>query len=126
LLVSPVFAALTFAQVDPENALIGKWEAHAEGGRNRERTLMIDNVKATGSGEWIGYASTDSGNVEISVSKKDNEIYLEYVGAGTAKSPYHLKMVGENKLEGTIDVFQGRRTERAKITFEKIKAGDIK
>ena len=124
ILVLPVFAALCFAQVDPEKALIGKWEGQKGGGKNRAPTLVINNVKATGSGEWVGYASTDSGDIEISVSKKDNEIYLEYVSS--ANSTYHLKMVGDNKLEGTVDIAQGRRTERTKVTFEKEKAGDVK
>jgi len=126
VLVLPVFARLTFAQVDPEKALIGKWAGQTEGGKNRERTLVINSVKATGSGEWVGDASSDSGNIEISISKKDNETYLEYVGASSAKSAYHLKMVGDNKLEGTIDIAQGRRTERTRVTFEKVKAGDVK
>jgi hypothetical protein len=124
-LVSLLFASLTFAQV-PEKALIGKWEGKTEGGKNRERTLVINNVKATGSDEWVGYASTDSGNIEISVSKKDNEIYLEYVGASSNQNSYHLKMFGDNKLEGTNELHVGRRTERTKITFEKVKAGEVK
>jgi hypothetical protein len=127
LALSFLFVVTTaFAQVDPEKALIGKWEGQSEGGKNRERTLVINNVKATGSGEWVGYASTDSGNVEISVSKKDNEIYLEYVGVSDSKNTYHLKMIGDNKLQGTIDILRGRRVERAGVTLEKVKAGDVK
>jgi hypothetical protein len=126
LLLSPLPAHVCFAQVDPEKALIGKWEGRAEGGKNRERTLVINDVKATGSGEWVGYATTDSGNIQISVSKKDNEIYLEYVGASSNQNSYHLKMVGDNKLEGTNELHFGRRTERTRITFEKVKAGDVK
>jgi hypothetical protein len=125
LALSFLFVVTTaFAQVDPEKALIGKWAGQTEGGKNRERNLVINSVKATGSGEWIGYAN--DGKTEVSISKKDNEIYLEYFGAGGVKNSYHLKMVGDNKLEGTVDIYQGRRTERAGITFEKVKAGDVK
>ena len=124
VLVAPVFAALSFAQVDPEKALIGKWEGQAEVVKNRERAIVIDSVKATGSGEWVGYA--DGGKTEINISKKDNEIYLEWVGAGGGKAPYHLKMVGDNKMEGTVEAFQRGRVAPARITFEKVKAGEVK
>jgi len=126
LLLATLFAGLTFAQVDPEKALIGKWAGQAEVLRNQERTLVINSVKATGSGEWTGYGSTDGGNVEISIAKKDNEIHLEYIGAGGGKAPYHLKMVGDNKMVGTIEAFQRGRVAPARITFEKVKAGELK
>jgi hypothetical protein len=124
VLVSPVFTALSFAQVDPEKALIGKWEGQAEVAKNRERAIVIDSVKATGSGEWIGYA--DGGKTEIDISKKDNEIYLEWTGAGGGKAPYRVKMVGDNKMEGTVEAFEKGRSVPRRITFEKVKAGDIK
>jgi hypothetical protein len=126
VVLSPLFAGLTFAQVDPEKALIGKWAGQAEVLRNQERTLVIDSVKATGSGEWTGYGSTDGGNVEINIAKRDNEFHLEYVGAGGGKAPYHLKMVAENKMEGTVEAFQRGRVAPARITFEKVKVGEVK
>jgi hypothetical protein len=64
--------------------------------------------------------------VEINIAKKDNEIHLEYVGAGGGKAPYHLKMVGENKMEGTVEAFQRGRVTPARVTFEKVKAGEAK
>ena len=125
VVVLPIFAGLTFAQVDPEKALIGKWEGQAEVAKNRERTLVINSVKASGNDEWVGYGTTDGGNVEISISKKNNEIYLEYVGAGGGKAPYKLKMVGENKIEGTFETI-GRSRSTPRVVFEKVKAGDVK
>ena len=126
ILLLPSFAGFTFAQADPEKGLIGKWEGQAEVAKNRERSLVINSVKATGSGEWTGYGSTDAGNVEINITKKDNEIYLEYVGAGGGKAPYRLKMVGDNKMEGTVEAFEKGRSVPRRITFEKVKAGDVK
>jgi hypothetical protein len=87
VVLSPLFAGLTFAQVDPEKALIGRWAGQAEVLRNQERTLVIDSVKATGSGEWTGYGSTDGGNVEINIAKKDNEIHLVMLEPVVAKRP---------------------------------------
>ena len=109
LVVSPIFAVLSFAQVDPEKALVGRWEGQAEVAKNRERKITINSVKATGSGEWVGYATTAGANTEVSISKKDNEIYLEWVSESGGKAPYHMKMVGDNKMEGTVESFQRGR-----------------
>jgi hypothetical protein len=129
-LLSPLFARLTFAQVDPEKALIGKWDGQAQTNQNRERTLVITSVKATGSGEWVGSGKfgptgQEGNDTEINISSKNNEIYLEWVGA-QGKAPVRVKMVGGDKLEGTIEAFDRGRVVPRGITFEKVKAGEVK
>jgi len=131
VLVSPRFASLSFAQVDPEKTLIGTWNGLAEVPRNPERVLVINSVKATGNGEWVGsgrfgQSETDASSTEISISPKDKEIYLEWVGTGGGKAPVHVKLIGDNKLEGTIETFERGRVSPHRITFEKVKAGDVK
>ena len=123
------------AQVDPEKALLGTWEGQADTQQNRERVLVINSVKATGNGEWVGrgrfgtagQVDTEKagGNTEISISSKNNEIYLEWVGA-QGKAPVRVKMVNDNKLEGTIGAFDRGRAVDRRITFEKTKAGEVK
>lgn len=127
LLVSSVFAHLSFAQVDPEKALIGRWEGQAEVAKNRERKITINSVKATGSGQWVADATVAGAKTEVSISKKDNEIYLEWVSEPGGKAPYHMKLVGDEKMEGTVEAIQrGGRVAPARVMFEKVKAGDIK
>ena len=103
--------------------------------QNRERTLVITSVKASSSGEWVGrgrFGTTGQvdtekagGNTEINISSKNNEIYLEWVGAN-GKAPVRVKMVGDDKLEGTIGAFDRGRAVDRRITFEKVKAGEVK
>ena len=122
-------ATLLFAQVDPTKALIGRWEGQIEVAGNSGRTIMINSVKAKGEGEWIArgrYAiagmeseKTTGGN-EMFVSSKDNEIYVEFI-VGNSRNPVKLKLVGENKLEGTINmVVGGGRGADRRIKFEKV------
>jgi len=118
-------ATFSFAQVDPTKALVGTWEGQIETSWNSGRTLIINSVKAKGEGEWVargrfglsGQVSKESGGQAMSVSSKDNDVFVEFV-SGNAKSPVRLKLVGDNKLEGTVS---DRR-----IKFEKVapKAGD--
>ena len=128
LLVSALSAALTFAQVDPEKALIGTW-------RSSEATtrVIINSVKATGNDEWVGYASQTGGrNIEINIWKEDNEIFLRWMNKNNR--PLRLKMTSDAKMEGTLGGFQvapGQggitgRVEERKVTFQKVKAGEVK
>lgn len=127
------FASNAHSQVDPEQGLIGTWQGHAETTKNQERTLVINSVKATGNGEWVGRGrfgqgvdtEKAGGNMEITISSKNNEIYLEWTG-NNGKAPVHVKLVGDNKLEGTIEAFERNRVAERRITFEKVKAGDVK
>ena len=135
LLVSSVFAHLTFAQVDPEKTLVGTWEGHADRQAIQDVVLVITRVKATGDGEWVGRGRFGApglvdtqkagGNLEISITSKNNEIYLEFTGA-QSKSPVRVKMVSDSKLEGTVGSFDRGRAVDRRITFEKVKAGEVK
>jgi len=129
-------AGLTFAQIDPEKALVGVWEGQAEVPVYRERTLVVTSVKATGDHEWVGrgrYGVTGQvdtakagGNTEFNISSKNGEIYAEWVQKN-GNVPIRVKMVGDNKLEGTIGfVTRTGHLENRRITFEKTKAGDVK
>jgi len=124
---------LALAQVDPTKVLIGTWEGQAEITKNRERTLVINSVKPTGDGEWVarGRIGTSTnvdtekgGGQEMSVSLKNNEIFIEAGKDG--KAPYHLKLVGDNKLEGTVEAFERGKVAPRRITFEKVKAKETK
>jgi len=97
---------------------------------------MINSVKAKGEGEWVArgrYAiagaesEKTTGGSEMSVSSKDNDVYVEFV-VGSSKNPVKLKLVGENKLEGTINMVVGGRGADRRIRFEKVetKAGETK
>jgi hypothetical protein len=61
------------------------------------------------------------------VSSKDNEIYVEFIVA-TSRNPVKLKLIGENKLEGTINMVVRGRGADQRIKFEKVetKAGETK
>ena len=50
---------------------------------------------------------------------RDNEIYIEFI-VGTSKNPVKLKLVGENKLEGTTNMVVGGRGSDRRIRFEKV------
>jgi hypothetical protein len=128
-------ATVSSAQVDPTKALIGTWEGQIEISRgNNARALIINSVKAKGEGEWVArgrYNYPDQINQEsgggqaMTVSTKNNEIFVDF-RSGNANNPVHLKLVGDNKLEGTVDL--GGKTGDRRIKFEKVapKAGDVK
>jgi len=123
------YATLSCAQVDPTKVLVGKWEGQAEITKNRERTLIINSVEPAGSGEWVARGrmglswridEEKEGGGRIKVFTKDNEIYLDSPGNTNAQ----LKLIGENKLEGTIEAFERGRVAPRRIRFEKMK--DVK
>ena len=127
--------ALALAQVDPIKVLVGTWEGLIEIPRGSDQLLIINSVKAKGEGEWVArgrfgprdYTSSGQGGQAMDVKAKDNEIFLEFMTK--AKNPVRLKLVNENRLEGTINVISppGRAVNR-RAWFEKVdpKAGDIK
>ena len=96
---------------------------------------MINSVKPTGSGEWVARGrfglsgqvdSEKGGGRKLSVSSKDNEILIEFVTLD-GKMPVRVKLVGDNKLEGTVEGFDRGRVIKKRIAFEKVapKAGDV-
>jgi len=118
------------AQVDPAKVLVEVWDGQAAVMGQSRFTLVINNVKETGDGTWVGrgrfgFASmTDTenrrgGNTELNITSKDGEILVSFITIN-AKTPINLKLIGENKLEGTIGVVQmGGSLRDRKIWFEK-------
>jgi hypothetical protein len=115
-------ATFAFAQADPTKALVGTWEGWVEGIPNGERALVIRSVKAKEGGGWTGdgrygYTTAKMGRSEIDISQQGNDVLLEFLSG--EKNPVKLKLVGDNKLEGTANfVITGRTTNRV-IKFEK-------
>ncbi|HEY7560174.1 MAG TPA: hypothetical protein VIH18_35810 [Candidatus Binatia bacterium] len=78
------------AQVDPGKALIGTWEGQAETLMGLDQILIINSVQPTGEGEWIArgrfgsreFTKTGPGGQEMTVTTKDNQIYLEFAAKG--------------------------------------------
>lgn len=111
-----------WAQADPK-VLIGAWEGWVEGiPQPQERWLVIRSVKAKEGGGWIadgryGYTAEKGARQQIEVSAQGSDTILEFSSA--EKNPVRLKLIGDNKLEGTANfVTSGRTTNRA-IKFEK-------
>ena len=125
--------AFTLAQVDPTKVLIGTWEGQAETLKGYDQVLIINSVKAKGEGEWVARGrfgprnSTSTGprGQEMAVTAKDNEIFIEFAAKGS--NPVRLKLVNDNRLEGTINIVLKRAVDR-RIWLEKVtpKVGDIK
>jgi hypothetical protein len=122
-------ASFSVAQVDPTKVLVGKWEGLVEIAKNRERTLIINSVEPSGSGEWVARGriglswridEEKEGGGKIKVFTKDNEIHLDLPG----KTHGQLKLIGENKLEGTIEAADRGKVAPRRISFEKMK--DVK
>jgi hypothetical protein len=122
-------AGVSFAQVDPTKVLVGKWEGQAEISKNRERTLIINSVEPSGNGEWVARGrmglswrldEEKEGDGKIKVFTKDNEIHLDLPGRTNAQ----LKLIGENKLQGTLEAFERGKVSPRRISFEKMK--DVK
>jgi hypothetical protein len=100
-----------WAQLDPTKVLMGKWEGHVEVPRNTERTLIIESV-TTKDGGWVaegcfGSTGENLGRRSIQVSQQGGDIILEFVAGAKTPNPVRLKLVGERKLEGTINVVVG-------------------
>jgi len=121
-------ATYSFAQVDPTKALVGNWEGQVETQSNNQRSLFIRSVEPAESGEWIAVGrigptrgdAEKEGGVKMKVYSKDNDIYIDYPG----KSEARLKLVGVDKLAGTIEAVDRGKTGPRRVMFEKIK--DIK
>jgi len=133
VLVLVLSDAFALAQSDPTKVLIGTWQGQAETQKGYDQILIINSVKATGEGEWVARGrvgprdstNTGPGGQEMAVRAKDNELYIEFEAKG--KNPVRLKLVNENRLEGTINIILKRAVDR-RIWLDKVapKAGDIK
>jgi hypothetical protein len=68
------------------------------------------------------------GRREIEVSLRGSDIILEFVTSEKTPNPVRLKLVGENRLEGTLNVMAAVRAVNLGFKLEKVesKAGDVK
>jgi hypothetical protein len=133
VLIFLMSGAVTLAQVDPAKVLIGTWEGQTETQKGYDQILIINSVKATGEGEWVArgrfgpreLTKTGPGGQEMTVTTKDSHIYVEFTAKGN--NPVRLKLVNENRLEGTVNIVLMRPVDR-RIWLDKVvpKAGDIK
>ena len=120
----------TFAQVDPAKVLIGRWVGWAELLSHQDRTLLINIVTPEGDGQWtargifgltsfVDITKRKGGNVDISITSKNNEIFIDFVQPAD-KMAVSVKLVGEDKLEGTIETIGGsNKVIKIRIAFEK-------
>lgn len=122
-----------WAQLDPTKALVGTWIGHVEVPRDSERVLVISSVKPKDGGGWIadgryGFTLEKMGRREIDVSLQGSDIILEFVTSAKTPNPVRLKLVGENRLEGTLNIRLDYRTSNRGFKLEKVepKAGDVK
>jgi hypothetical protein len=113
--------------------LVGTWIGHVEVPRDSERVLVIRSVKPKDGGGWIadgryGLTLEKMGRREIDVSLQGNDIILEFVTGTKIPNPVRLKLVGENRLEGTLNIRLDYRTSNRGFKLEKVepKAGDVK
>jgi hypothetical protein len=124
-----ILPSVSLAQPDPTKALIGTWDGQVEAttlSGGNQRTLIINSVKPSADGEWVargrfgitGQLKDGPGGQEMNVSSKDGEIVIDFV-TGNSRSPIRLKLVGENKLEGTVGVTERGRSVDRKASFEK-------
>jgi hypothetical protein len=128
-----LFGAMTWAQVDPGKVLIGTWEGQAETLMGLDQILIINSVQPTGEGEWVArgrfgpreLTKTGPGGQEMTVMTKGNEVFIEFAAKGN--NPVRLKLVNENRLEGTINIVLMRPVDR-RIWLDKVepKAGNVK
>ena len=123
--------SLAWAQLDPAKVLVGPWEGSIQAPPHREFTLIIESVTPK-EGGWVarGRFGLKDGNVRpplpIPVSQQGGDIILEF---RARENPVRLKLVGERKLEGTINVVGAMgKTRNQPFKFEKVepKADDIK
>jgi hypothetical protein len=96
-----------WAQADPAKVLIGTWVGHAEVPRDSERVLIISSVTPKDGGGWVadgrfGFTVKKAPPRQIEVSLQGSDIILEFVAG--QNSPVRLKLVGENRLEGTLNI----------------------
>jgi hypothetical protein len=129
-------SASAWAQVDPTKALVGTWVGHVELPRDAERVLVITSVTPKEGGGWVadgrfGFTVEKAPRREIEVSLQGSDIILEFVAG--QNNPVRLKLVGENRLEGTLNIVAGQPgrgpvTANRSFKLEKVepKAGEVK
>ena len=110
-----------WAQADPAKVLIGTWVGHAEVPRDSERVLIIRSVTPKDGGGWVadgGFGGKGDQRIEIKVSaSRVRDIILEFVTG--QNNPVRLKLVGENRLDGTLNIVLQNRTSNRSLKLEK-------
>lgn len=111
-----------WAQADPAKVLIGTWIGHAEVARDSERVLIISSVTPKNGGGWVadarfGFTVEKAPHRQIEVSLQGSDIILEFVAG--QNNPVRLKLVGENRLEGTTNIVLQNRTSNRSLKLEK-------
>jgi hypothetical protein len=115
-------SSLAWAQADPAKVLIGTWVGHAEVPRDSERVLIISSVMPKDSGGWVadgrfGFTVEKAPHLQIEVSLQGSDTILEFVTG--QNNPVRLKLVGENRLEGTLNIVLQNRTSNRSLKLEK-------
>jgi hypothetical protein len=99
----------SFAQVDPQKVLPGRWEGWFElvqPGGNPARNLIISSVEPIEDGRWKAKGRMGEPGapkllgVEIDITREGEDIYLSWI-YGTIHTPVRVKLVGTDRLEGT-------------------------
>lgn len=123
-------ATLSLAQVDPTKALVGTWDGWVEGALG-ERTIIITKMTPKEGGGWAaegryGIDKNKLGRQTFDVSVQNGEVIVEFVTS--AKNPGRLKLVGDNKLEGVLNIVVKRGSGDRDFKLDKVepKAGDVK
>ena len=114
--------SLVWAQVDPTKALIGTWIGHAELPSDSGRVLIINSVTPKEGGGWVadgrfGFTVEKTGARQVEISLQGTDIILEFVVG--QNNPVRLKLVGENRLEGTLNIVLQNRTSNRSLKLEK-------
>jgi hypothetical protein len=117
--------SVSWAQVDPTQVLVGRWEGTVELPRDSNQVLTINSVSPKNGG-WVagGRFAIPPGRgapVTIDVLSQGGTIVLEFEAGGKEHNPFRLKLVGDHQLEGTGNFVIGpeRKTDRV-IKLEKV------
>jgi hypothetical protein len=98
--------------------------------RRNERTIIIESIKPNPGG-WTaqgryGITGEKLGRQSYDISLQDNDLIIQFVTG--AKSPARPKLVGDDKLEGTLNIVTKAGSPNRTFKLEKVqpKAGDVK
>jgi hypothetical protein len=101
-----------WSQADPTKVLVGTWDGWVEGIKDGDRMITIGGMKPKKGGGWtaegrMGPTMEKSANQTFNVSIQDGAVVLTFVTA--EKNPARLKLVGNDKLEGTMTFAKTKR-----------------
>jgi hypothetical protein len=101
---------------------MGTWIGHAELPSDSGRVLIIKSVTPKEGGGWVadgrfGFTVEKTGPRQVEISLQGTDIILEFVVG--QNNPVRLKLVGENRLEGTLNIVLQNRTSNRSLKLEK-------